>query len=234
MMAGLILWFSSYLLVTILIHEVGHILSGYLCGFQIIAVKVGPVQLQLTNPRQWTFYRKRFFDGSVQAGFRKMPNQWFKWQYFGFLFGGSLANFFVAIFLFPFAIRDTVIANIFAFIILISTFVGFVQLIPFEFKGRISDGAKLYSLFFDKAKREEFIFALSLRMRIDGVKKLIQDKRVQDALYEVEKLISGAEGIPKFNQDVQAMEKLFKFRDTLRNKLSNTVNSLPKPVLNLD
>ena len=225
MLAGLFLGFSAYVLAAVLVHEAGHILGGLLCGFRIIALKVGPVQLQLPHPWQWTLSRKRFLDGSVQAQFRKVPGLWSKWQSFGFLLGGSLANFCAALLIIPFAIRDTVSANVFALFILASAFVGVAQLIPFKVIGRLSDGAKLYSLLFNNTKREELIFLLSLRARVDEVRMLFRDRRYQEVFNKIEELISGTERIPSFRVDAHAMEKLFKLRDTLQQHLSGTVDA---------
>jgi len=158
MQIGLLLGFSTFMLAVVLVHEAGHVMAGLLCGFRIISVKVGPVQFLLPHSWQFTFRRKRFLDGSVQVQFRKMPGQWARWQCFGFLFGGSLTNICAALLVLPFAIRDTAMADIFAFFILASVFLAVTQLIPFEVRGIRSDGAKLIALLFSRTKRDAFLF----------------------------------------------------------------------------
>jgi hypothetical protein len=233
MLVGLFLALSAYVLAAVLVHEAGHILGGLLCGFRIIAVKVGPVQLQLLQSRHQTFHRNKSLYGSVHAQFRKLPGQSAKWQCIAFYFSGSLANFCAAVLVFPFAIRDTAAANIFAFFILASGFMGAAQLIPFEVNGVRSDGSKMYSLLFNKTKREELIFLLSLRTRFDEIKTLVRNHRFQEVLIKLEELIRGTETIPSFRTDEQGMGKLLKLRNNLQQHLSSAAGP-PEAASDLD
>jgi hypothetical protein len=228
MFAGWFLWISAFVLAAILVHEAGHILGGLLCGFRITTVKVGPIRCCLTRPIQCTWHWNRFFPGRVGGQFRKMPGPWAVMQCFGFLIAGSFINICIALLVLPLAVRDTVAANVFAFFILTSMFFGVAQLIPFEAKEMRSDGAKIMSLLFDKAKRSDMIFLLSLRARVDEVRKLIAGHRVQEAIGKIEELIDGYERIPALKEGLQGTEKLCKLRDTLQQYLSGAATSPPE------
>jgi hypothetical protein len=170
----------------------------------------------------------------VQAQFRKMPGPWAMWQCFGLIFGGPFANICAAILVLPIALTNTVTANFFAFFILASVFVGVAQLIPFTTSRWRSDGAKLFSLLFNKTMRDELIFLRSLRARVDEIKALSRDRLFQEVLNKTEELISGTERIPSFRKDVQGREKLIKFRDSLRQHLTDAEGIPPETAPNLD
>ncbi|HME57090.1 MAG TPA: site-2 protease family protein [Terracidiphilus sp.] len=234
LLAGLFLGFSALFLAAVLVHEAGHILGGILCGFRIIAVKIGPVKVSLFPSIQWTWDWNRFLIGFVTVQFRKMPGPWAMWQCSVLFLAGSIFNLCVSFLLFPFAVRDNAIANVYAFFILISTLGGISQLIPFTVKGWRNDGAKLCSLFFNQTKRDELIFQCSVIARFNEFKSLYKAHRLQEALDKIEKLISGCKLIPSLQANTDGMEKLSKLRDKLQQNLSGAVNTSPESILNLD
>jgi hypothetical protein len=234
LLAGLLLGFSAFFLAAVLVHESGHILGGLICGFRIIAVKIGPVQVSLVPSIQWTWHWNKFPVGYVRVQFRKMPESWAMWQLSAFFLAGSIFNLCVSLLLFPFAVRDNTIANLFAFFILASVFVGVMQLIPHKVKGWRSDGAKLCSLLFNQPKRSELIFQCSVKARFDEFKNLYKTHRFQEALVKIEELISGCKLIPSLQANADGMEKLSNFRDKLQQSLSGAANTSPESISNLD
>jgi hypothetical protein len=234
LLAGLFLGFSAFFLAAVLVHESGHILGGLLCGFRINAVKIGPVNIRLLPSIQWTWQWNRFLSGFVLVQFRKMPGQWAIWQCSVLFLADSIVNISVSFLVFPFAVRDNAIANVYAFFILISTFVGVIQLVPFDFKGHRSDGAKLYSLLFNKTKRNELIFWHSLQARVREMKELARDRRLQEVLSKIEEFISGTERNPSFRGEAPWIEDVYKLRDRLKRQQSGAVAAPPEITPNLD
>ena len=227
MLAGFFVGFSAFILAVVLVHEAGHIVAGLLCGFRIIAVKVGPVQLQLPNSWDWSFRHMSYLNGYVRAQLCAVPGPWARWRCFGFLFGGFLANVTVALLALPFSHGQTQMANILGYFILISGMVGFAQLIPFEVLGSRSDGSKLWSLLFNRTEREVILFKLSFRARIEEVKMLSRAEQLQEALAKTEEMIALCESNPVLKADRPLMECHSQLRELLQGHLVGTTDAAP-------
>jgi hypothetical protein len=98
--AGLVLLvFGLVLPISYLVHELGHALMGWLCGFIVTSFGIWPGRHSLTIP----LGRTRMFIGTnlnrpgIALSFpaRLYPG---RWQWAGLLFGGILANVCVAVF----------------------------------------------------------------------------------------------------------------------------------------
>jgi len=112
--------------------------------------------------------------------------------------------------------------------------VGVAQLIPFRVKETSSDGAKLFSLLFNRRKRDELLFVFSLRARIDQIGALISAGQSQEALSNLEGFLKTAERIPDLPSNAPLIEKLSSFQDRLRGALPNAGGSTQEIPTNAD
>ena len=145
-----------------------------------------------------------------------------------------MANLCTALLALPLALRDTIMANVFAFFILVSIFVGVVQLIPFEVKGRRSDGAKMLALLSNRTKREDLLFAFSIKARFAEFKALYQAGQLEQALGKLEGLVSGCERTSGFQEIKELTTILSRSRDSLRQYLADAANATTETTTRVD
>jgi len=146
----------SGLLLIVALHEAGHTVAGYLAGFELQHMSVGPLKLQRT-PRGWNFSRSPhgFFQGMSHSvpgpALQKAPTRVVRRRRAVRLTGGAAANVFTGLLALGLALAlplgsETAEAGVRLFSIA-SLGVGVVNLIPFRTgSGLITDGARLVPL----------------------------------------------------------------------------------------
>lgn len=167
--------------VAILVHEMGHVIAGFLFGFRIVIVRVGPIHLFLSKESRLTFGRHHFGSGEVLPQFRKLPGRWATLRTAAFILGGPLSNFAFASIGFFAALSGSKAEGILAFPMLLSLLFGLANLIPFSSHGRTSDGAKLVALAFSKSKREDLLFGYSILAHHREIKRLCRAQDLHSA-----------------------------------------------------
>jgi hypothetical protein len=216
------------LLAAALIHEAGHAAAALLAGFRIMGVRVGPVQFWRSKGWTWTLRVDNLVGGLVSAQLRDLPGPRARWQCIAFIAAGPLANFCAALLILPSFLSQTALATMGQFLALFSTAVGAANLIPFRTKRGFSDGANLYWLLFNKHKREELIFFLSLTARVQEVKALCGEKQFREALSKVDEMIDRARTVAGLNEDTEWMQRLAKLRGTLEGQAAGITTSQPE------
>jgi len=205
----------------IAVHEAGHAAVGLLCGFRIHGVRVGPIEAKKEKEWDWSLRKRSLIGGLVAAQFREPPGRWAGWQCFAFLIAGPMTNLLVALVLAPLSSSPTFAGAASGWFVVVSIFVGVVNLVPFNTPDGRTDGAKLISLLFSKTKRDELIFELSVMTRIAEVKALWQNQRLREARDKVNELITRLTTIPGTN-DIEVISHFTKFRNILDSALAGT------------
>jgi hypothetical protein len=202
----------------------GHVLAGLISGFEILSVRVGPINLRLNKAREWSVNRRDLLKGLVTAQFRNVPGPRARWQCFAFLIGGPAANLFTSLALAPFSFNRTAVSAIIGYLAVVSTFVGLVNLIPFKTKLGYSDGTKIFWLLFDESKREALIFRFSLRARLYVI-SVERNKGLNEALAKTDDLIRRFSQIPGPPDGL--IEILSKFRAKLEMSMKDPETTVP-------
>jgi hypothetical protein len=223
-LAGALVGLSILAMGAVLVHEAGHAVAAVLSGLQIIAVRVGPIEIKRPKSLQWAFSRDSFLSGFVQVQFRKVPGRWAGWQCAAFILAGPLANFCPALLVLPLLHSNSVAANIGSLFLFVSVFVGAMQLIPLRTQENWSDGAKLCLLLFSKRKRAEIVFFHSFLVHIDEVFTLYKAGQIPSACDKAEILITKCNATSGIGSNADLMNRLTKLRDVLRNIMNATEN----------
>jgi hypothetical protein len=220
------LGFGGLLLVSALIHEVGHVVGGLLCGFGIEGVRVGPIELRRKEGWVWEFSRSDLVGGIVLGQFRRPPGPLAALQCFGFFIAGPLANVLVSLILARLSSSPTIAGAFAGWLAIVSLFVGVLNLIPFKTKHGRSDGAKLLWLVFSKKRREGLIFIFGMKARIEKFKALLRNQHLQEAIDSLDELIAGLLDAPNLKAE-EAIQKFAKARDAIAKALAEAGNSNP-------
>jgi hypothetical protein len=225
LLAAQLLGFSLLALGAVLVHEAGHAVAAVLCGFRIVAVRVGPVQLKWPKSWNWKLSRNDLLSGFVAVQFRKAPGRWARWQCLAFILAGPFANFCPALLAIPLFRGETVAANIGSLFLLVSAFVGIAAFFPYRIRGNTSDGTKVFQLLFTRRKRDELLFQFSFLCRIDEVRTLSRNRQFHQAYSKAEELLAKCGAIPRMQSNAELMKRLSNLRDSLQNQLTEAENS---------
>lgn len=165
--SGFVLFIFA-LVLTITVHELGHLLAGWAVGFRFADIRVGPFSLRLEHGRpRIAFYRETF--GSGSAGMYVGSVRRLRRRLMIFLAGGPLANVVsvpttVLLFNYAFAgLAETWVGTLGAQFTVFSLIAGMVNLMPIKVAGLLSDGARLQMFFRsrDRSRRWLSIAALA-------------------------------------------------------------------------
>jgi hypothetical protein len=221
----ILLVLAVLLLASTFVHEAGHLLGGLLLGFGIESVRVGPIELRRQRGWAWAFSKADLAGGIVKAQFRTLPGPQAAWRCAGFLIAGPLANLLVALTLAPLSSSPTLAGAFGGWLAIASLFVGIVNLIPLRTRTGRSDGAKLFWLIFSRNRREQLIFAFSLKARINEIVALSRGKNFKQAIEKIDELSTRFLRLP--NVGPEAIRNLSKLRDSLEKTLaeSGTANA---------
>lgn len=177
-----------YTLAGVLIHEAGHAAAGLLFGFEIGAVRVGPADLKKQKKWIWGLNKGRWDSGFVMAQFRNVPGPLAALRGFAFILGGPAANLSLAFILAFFSSGSTLFGRMCGYLMIVCILLGVTNLVPFRSKLGLSDGAKLLSILFRPKWREDFVFRLSLKVRVAEIIALSRNHKYELAIQEVDEL----------------------------------------------
>jgi hypothetical protein len=186
-------------LAAVIVHEAGHAAVGIICGFRVLAVRVGPIRVFLGKDRKLTFSHRFDVSGEVLAQFRELPGLWACLRVAAFLLGGAAGNVCFGLLALAGALENVMITSALVFFGLFSLLVGVANLIPFRRRGDLSDGAKLFGMVFSKSRREAILAGFSLLPRIQEVYALYKAQRLVEAGDKLDGVLSYLhEKIPAF------------------------------------
>jgi hypothetical protein len=233
LLAGVLAGLFLLLVGALVVHESGHALAALIFGFRVLHIKIGPLQIKGTDGRGLSWSRSQAsINGQVNAQFRAMPGDWGRWQAVGMVAGGPCASILPALIVIPFARETSTLANLVILFTLISALFGLAQLMPVRVGGITSDGSKLISLLFGRKKREEILFALSLKVRIDQVRDLYNAGKPREALSALESFVQRAEACPGLPSTANLRTALSQLRDHIEAELAkdNPLDGQATPV----
>ncbi len=217
----------AFLLAATFIHELGHATAGSIVGFEIRAVRVGPVLLRRRDVQVWRGMKRGLTSGFVLGQFRQLPGRMAPWQCFAFSIGGPLANFLAAPVLLWFSFHFTIAETVCSPLSVACVFFGAINLIPMKTKLGYSDGAKICWLLFNRRKRNEWILLLSIKARINSIAALATHGQLEQAVCDAKSLF--AEYKTSSLNNTKGIEALKGFQASLENQLAGTTASPEAP-----
>ena len=153
--------FYSLWILVIGIHELGHLVGGLIAGDRFDHIRIGPVRIARPLKITWLWTRGALFSGitlTLPPSKKRLPAKLF----FSTLCG-PVANLLSAFLVYKVVPDDgTMVTAIRQLFIGASTLAGFVNLIPMQHRGTMSDGMRLWILLFSKPRRERLIAIVSL------------------------------------------------------------------------
>lgn len=223
----------SSLLILILVHEIGHLLAGLVCGLQLISIRVGLIEFRQSSG--WKLDRRwmAVFSGLVSMRADKRSQSRIGVRYFFFVIAGPLANIGFGLLVIPFSHRGTALAIVANLLIIGSVFLVVVNLIPGEHRGIETDGKKLWALLFNKSRRNEIFFLLTITECLEEVRQLYGAGEFQNALKRVEELIRVSETFPKVQRNVPLKRILGDFQRAIQKAVASQIQS-GRPMSSLD
>lgn len=210
----------AFLLSLILVHELGHLTAGLLCGFRLVRIRVGPCIFEpaskLNDQRltlwKWHWAMRDLCSGSVLMRATKRAMSRTSRRYFMYLLAGPLANLGVALVAFRIAGQETTIGGIAKYFVIGSVLLGVGNLLPFKRKNLESDGRKLIALLFSKEKRQALLFELTLLERIQEVRTLYQEGQIRLSCDKAEEIAIQSERVPELMASSDYRQALKDFR----------------------
>lgn len=147
-------------MVLVLIHEAGHLIGGWLVGFRLNSIRIGPFTIQSSGKitGEWTWHN--LASGETHAV--PISISALRWRFCLYLAAGPAANLITAFCVFEVMPRNnSMAAAVGVAIFLGSTFMGFVNLLPARAKTQMLDGLKIWILLFTKQKRDRMLLLLT-------------------------------------------------------------------------
>lgn len=178
MRAPLVLYVS--LLALILIHELGHLLAGLVCRFQLVDVRVGPVVYALKDGWKWDGRQRNFLTGHARMVASKRALDKVEWRFVLYVSGGPLANLFCGLCALPFAGEGSIHGAVASLFVFGSAILGFGNLIPLRARVGSSDGQKLFDMAFRMKQRRQHISRLTMKVKLDDVLEAFGEGRLEE------------------------------------------------------
>ena len=190
-----ILVFAAALIVSITIHEIGHLIAGKAVGFKFYMLTVGPFKIQRKGDRLSTGINKHLNIGGGLTLMLPKTEQYEDSHMFWFILGGPTANFFftlitLAAVLTLVMISSELAGSLAAYIVYTTAFIslllGLTALLPANSDLFESDGTQLLDLKRggDKAVIKQKLMALSVSIW-NGMRPRDIDKKKLDSLLEM-------------------------------------------------
>lgn len=144
--------------VVLLIHEIGHVLGGWLAGYRLRDLAVGPVRLTRSAGRLHVVANRRLADYGGLVRMEPGRADESRWRTAILLAAGPAASLLLGAALSTAArggfggalFRDYIVNRLTVLVAVGSVIVGLANLIPVSFSGRRSDGAELWARLVDR------------------------------------------------------------------------------------
>ncbi len=183
---------------TTFVHEAGHVVVGLLCGFRLKKVRVGPIELTFPLKWAWRYQSNTLAGGITQMCVAKWPTRWIGLRYFLFVLAGPGANLLFVLILIPYAHSGSVRTAVLILLVILSSFMALLNLIPKPTFATRLDGNKLFALVFLKSRRKELLFWMSLHARVEEAIALCKAGNFPEARTELDEILMIGAEIPKF------------------------------------
>lgn len=159
----MVLFYFAVIMGVVVVHEVGHLLAGWIVGFRFSRISIGPLCLKIEHGRLKVEGRGRLTGAAGYAGMHVNSVRRLRRRLLIFTLGGPTANllsFAVMIALLDYSAPGapnnwmSLPARLFAQISLI---IGLVNLVPFSVGALFSDGARIAMLFRSRARTRRWM-----------------------------------------------------------------------------
>jgi hypothetical protein len=162
-----LLWMFS-----ILIHELGHLVAGFLVGDRFDYIRVGPIQVNRPWRISWNWTRHAVLTGGTCT--LPVRRSGLRWKLFFSTLAGPAANIAASVLVFEvmphYGSKYEASSMLF---VLVSGFLGVVNLFAGEEQqGTMPDGLRMWVLLFDKRRRERLFSILALIADVKQGKKI--------------------------------------------------------------
>lgn len=214
-LAFIFLVFCVFGLLTLIVHEFGHAVADLLCGFRIVWIRVRPVQFSPPGKWTWIWRWASLRSGGVLAQLREPPGPWTVHKYFLSILAGPLANIASALVVLPFSLGYTAFSGFCVLFVAASGLFALAQLLPFQTRQMTSDGAKLFWLLFSRKRRNDYLFLLTLTLRLEELVRVLREKRHDEAFRLADAFLITYRRIPFADINSEFVGKIAKIRDTL-------------------
>lgn len=148
------------ILLAVTVHELGHLIAGWMVGFRFSSITVGPVSLLLEYGAIKVRVRRRLPAGGY-AGMHIDRVSRLRQRFLIFSVAGPLANLFsasaTALFLSYVPMTGTWLSTFADLFWIISLFFGIVSLLPFRFGALYPDGARIWMLWSSRTKSRRWL-----------------------------------------------------------------------------
>lgn len=150
----------SVAMLSVLVHEAGHLIGGLLAGLRFNYIQVGPLKVERSGKISWRLTWHALAGGATSA--LPVSRSALRWRLSLFVVAGPAANLASAFLVFNALPRDnSMVAAVGLIFVAISTLFGFVNLLPIQSEGTMLDGLKIWILLFARKRRERLIFLLT-------------------------------------------------------------------------
>lgn len=210
----------SGLLLLILIHELGHLIAGLICGFGLVRIRVGPIGFKPCGkfdkqPSRWIWHHKvsDFGSGSVLMFANARALSRTASRCFLLLLAGPAANLASAFSVLPIARQETTAGGIAKYFVAGSILLVLGNLLPLKGKHFESDGRKLIGLLFSPQARKRIVFRLTLVERIRDVQQLFRRGEVRLSCERAEEIAIESQQFPELIASAAYRRHLADFRN---------------------
>jgi hypothetical protein len=157
---------------SLLIHELGHLVAGFLVGDHFNYIRVGPAQVNRTWRISWHWTRRAVFTGGTST--LPVMRSGLRWKLLFSTLAGPATNIAASVLAFEVMPRyGSRYEGISMLFVLVSGFIGVINLFSSaEHQGRMSDGLRMWVLLFDKRRRERLISIIVLLADVIQGKKI--------------------------------------------------------------
>jgi hypothetical protein len=155
------LWaFFAFIYLGVVVHEAGHFAAGRLAGLKLFLLRIGPLQINVPFRLSWHWREKTGLNGLISMLPREgeVPLR----KILIMVIGGPAANLLsaAAVLCFEnFSDNASVYASIF---VLSALLLGLGNLLPFQARGMISDGKRIWILLSKKERAERWLALFQL------------------------------------------------------------------------
>ena len=147
-------------MLSILVHELGHLVGGLLIGFRFNYVRIGPLRVERSGKVTWEWTWR--FLGTGATSTLPASRSALRWRLCLFVAAGPAASLVSAFCVFKIMPRNNSMgAAVGLGFVVVSTLMGFTNLLPIQRGGTLLDGLKLWILLFSKRRRERLIFLVT-------------------------------------------------------------------------
>lgn len=219
------------LILSIAVHELGHLIAGLLCGYSLVSIRIGAIEIrhldlsQVPPVEKWNLQLSRFAFHWLSGATRMLPIRYplprLLIRHVIFILGGLFANVAAILLALPIARLDTGVgAAAKGFIALSGLLIVSNVLIPSARRGLETDGLQLIRLLFSRSRRRSHLFLLTLVGRVAAIRQFASIGDLGRSQEELQSILSAADELIDSTTDPAQQQNLAGLRDAIRNGLT--------------